>query len=134
MQCHGKEYNAHMNNGNGALLSSIRCSRAITDFQRRVYLAVSYVPIGRVTTYKAVAKRIGCGSSQAVGQALKNNPFAPAVPCHRVIASDLTAGGFQGKRRGAALVRKLELLAGEGVSFKQGRLADRKTLYTFKSR
>ncbi|MEI6515001.1 MAG: MGMT family protein [bacterium] len=98
---------------------------AVTDFQKRVYAAVSRIPKGRVSTYKGIAVRIGCGSPRAVGQALKKNPFAPEVPCHRVIASDLTIGGFQGRQAGVAIRRKEALLAAEGVYFSCGRLVER---------
>mgnify|MGYP001985229517 CR=1 FL=1 len=67
-----------------------------TAFQQRVYDAVSQIPAGKVTTYKALADSIGCGSAQAVGQALKRNPNAPKVPCHRVIGSDGKLVGYGG--------------------------------------
>ena len=102
---------------------------SITIFRTKVYRAVREVPSGKVTTYKRLARRIRCRSCQAVGQALRHNPFAPRVPCHRVIASDLTAGGFQGKTAGRAIRRKLALLAAEGVLFKDGRLADASRLW-----
>jgi len=95
-----------------------------TPFQKRVYAALEQVPRGRVTTYKQLAECLGCRSCRAVGQALKRNPYAPQVPCHRVIASDLTPGGFMGRRGGAALRRKLDLLAKEGVRFHAGKLAE----------
>ncbi len=101
----------------------------VTPFQARVYAAVTRVPCGRVTTYARLAAAVGCGSARAVGQALRRNPFAPDVPCHRVIASDLTLGGFQGRREGAALARKERLLAAEGVLFGQGRLLDSGRLF-----
>lgn len=94
----------------------------VTPFQQRVYDEVTRIPRGRVATYKDVAARIGCGSPRAVGQALKRNPFAPRVPCHRVIASDMTIGGFQGETHGIAIRRKLRMLEGEGVRFVNGRL------------
>ena len=75
-------------------------------------------------TYAALGRRIGCRSPRAIGQALRANPFAPEVPCHRVIASDLTIGGFTGRTSGPALTKKLRLLAAEGVVFKNGRLSD----------
>jgi methylated-DNA-[protein]-cysteine S-methyltransferase len=102
-----------------------------TPFQKRVYAALVLVPRGRVTTYKQLAERLGCRSCRAVGQALKRNPYAPRVPCHRVIASDLTPGGFMGRRGGAALRRKLDLLANEGVRFHAGKLAEPKRLFFF---
>jgi len=104
----------------------------VTDFQSRVYKALCEVPQCAVTTYGALARRIGCGSAQAVGNALRNNPYAPEVPCHRVIAADLSIGGFQGKREGAAIKRKRALLASEGVIFDaDGKLADPSTLWRF---
>ena len=99
-------------------------SPGISPFAARVYAALKRVPRGRVITYAALARRVGCRSPRAVGQALRANPFAPRVPCHRVIAADLTPGGFVGKTRGPALTRKLRLLAEEGVRFAEGRLAE----------
>ncbi len=97
----------------------------VTPFQRRVYEALLEVPPGCVTTYGALAARIGCASPRAVGQALGENPFAPAVPCHRVIAASLRIGGFSHQTTGAALARKRRLLLAEGVAFDAaGRLAD----------
>jgi methylated-DNA-[protein]-cysteine S-methyltransferase len=96
----------------------------VSPFARRVYEALSTVPPGRVITYAALARKIGCRSPRAVGQALRANPLAPQVPCHRVIASDLTPGGFFGHKSGPQLARKLRLLAAEGIRFKNNRLAD----------
>lgn len=87
----------------------------ISEFQRRVYLELLNIPSGSTTTYGALARRIGCRSAQAVGQALKRNPFAPDVPCHRVVAADGTLGGYNGKHDAAQLERKRSLLASEGV-------------------
>jgi methylated-DNA-[protein]-cysteine S-methyltransferase len=57
---------------------------------------------------------IGCRSAQAVGQALKKNPDAPRVPCHRVVSSDMRVGGFFGSLTDP---RKREMLEAEGVIF-----------------
>ena len=81
--------------------------REPTTFEHKVYEAVKKIPRGRVTTYKLLAACVGCGSAQAVGQALRRNPFAPRVPCHRVIASDLGIGGFAGRTAGREILRKL---------------------------
>ena len=92
-----------------ALLALDRCSR----FQRRVLLAERRIPRGRVSTYAAIARRLGCpGAARAVGQALARNPFPLLIPCHRAIRSDGTLGGFQGGIR-----MKRTLLAMEGVRF-----------------
>lgn len=89
--------------------------KSITEFQRRVYLALLEVPRGQTITYGELAKRIGCRSAQAIGQALKRNPFAPHVPCHRVVASNGAIGGFHGQREGEMIEKKLRLLREEGV-------------------
>lgn len=91
----------------------VRESKDITAFQRRVYLALLDVPRGETITYKQLGERIGCQSAQAVGQALKRNPFAPDVPCHRVIASDGSIGGFHGEREGVMIEKKRALLESE---------------------
>lgn len=96
----------------------------VTEFQQRVYAAVSAIPRGRVVTYAELARHVGCGSAQAVGQALRRNPFAPQVPCHRVVPSDLTPGGYCGRTTGRELSRKLALLEAEGVFFADGVLVD----------
>lgn len=88
---------------------------SITDFQRRVYIELLNVPRGETISYGELARRIGCGSAQAVGQALRRNPFAPDVPCHRVIAHDGAIGGFDGQRTGEKIEKKKNLLAKEGV-------------------
>jgi methylated-DNA-[protein]-cysteine S-methyltransferase len=88
-----------------------------TPFQTKVYEACRRIPRGKVSTYGSLARGIGCGSAQAVGQALRRNPFAPEVPCHRVVASDRAIGGFSGQRGGAEIHRKVALLREEGVGF-----------------
>jgi methylated-DNA-[protein]-cysteine S-methyltransferase len=87
----------------------------MTDFSEQIYRLLMNVPKGRVTTYKALAQALNTKSYRAVGQALRRNPYAPKVPCHRVVASDGTLGGFNGKRGGRELEKKKKLLASEGV-------------------
>lgn len=97
------------------IIRRVTASRDITEFQRRVYLALLDVPRGETITYGELGRRIGCRSAQAIGQALKRNPFAPDVPCHRVIAADGTLGGFHGQREGEMLAKKRRLLEDEGA-------------------
>lgn len=113
----------------------VECGKTrVTPFQARVYAALCRVPAGRVTTYRDLARAVGCASAQAVGQALRRNPFAPDVPCHRVIAADGTLGGFSGMRGGPELERKRRMLAAEGVDFQaDGHLAERERLLLFAS-
>ena len=88
-----------------------------STFQKKVYDACRHIPCGKVVTYGQLAREINCGSAQAVGQALRVNPFAPEVPCHRVIKSDRSLGGFYGHKSGPEIDRKRRLLEKEGVAF-----------------
>ena len=107
-------------------------SRAVTAFEQRVYDLVSQVPVGRVTTYAEMSRALDCRSAQAIGQALKRNPFAPEVPCHRVIRADHTIGGYAGETGGEKLALKLSLLKGEGVRFDSaGKLVSSERVFIF---
>ena len=90
----------------------------ITPFQRRGYIELLNVPAGTTITYGELARRIGCRSAQAVGQALKRNPFAPDVPCHRVVAANGTIGGYFGQCSGEMVERKRKLIEEEKKSAK----------------
>ena len=87
--------------------------REITEFQKKVFLELLKVPAGQTISYGELARRIGCRCPQAVGQALRKNPFAPDVPCHRVIRSDGKIGGYFGKTDGDMIERKRKLLESE---------------------
>ncbi|KAH8115642.1 methylated-DNA--cysteine S-met [Phellopilus nigrolimitatus] len=97
----------------------------VTAHQWAVYDAALKIPCGKVTTYGGLCTLLGGGSPRSVGSALRKNPFAPRVPCHRVISSDLSLGGFFGEwgtegNADSACRRKLEMLAREGVCFSPG--------------
>lgn len=81
-----------------------------TNFQIRVWEALLTIPPGAVTTYGALARRIGAGteSARAVGGAVARNPVAVLIPCHRVVRSTGHVGGYRWGRG-----RKLALLARE---------------------
>ncbi|MEN9361570.1 MAG: hypothetical protein RL095_3105 [Verrucomicrobiota bacterium] len=102
-----------------------------TDFQRRVWAACRLIPAGRVVTYAEMARFLECASPRAIGQALRRNPDAPATPCHRIISSRLSPGGYSGEEAGPELDRKLGLLAAEGVRFRDGLLAEAERLWQF---
>ncbi|KAF1966895.1 DNA binding methylated-DNA--cysteine S-methyltransferase [Bimuria novae-zelandiae CBS 107.79] len=102
----------------------------ITPFQSRVYALLLQIPEGKVTTYAALATALQ-SSPRAIGGALGKNPFAPEVPCHRVLASTGFIGGFKGEWEkglgdvGREQSAKKELLAAEGVVIdERGYLAD----------
>ena len=81
-------------------------ARPPTAFERRVYEATSAIPRGRVSTYGEVARLLG-SSPRAVGGALRRNPFAPAVPCHRVVARNGALTGYRwGVDRKRALLER----------------------------
>ncbi|MDF1853254.1 MAG: MGMT family protein [Verrucomicrobiales bacterium] len=105
--------------------------RPPTEFERKVYDAVQLVPKGMVTTYGLLGQYIACASAQAIGQALRRNPFAPETPCHRVVSRDLSIGGFYGTSEGEPIERKRRLLEREGVTFLENGLIDPKCCYEF---
>ena len=84
-----------------------------TSFQLKVWKYLKKIPRGRVKTYTQVAKGIGKPLAvRAVANAIGNNPNAPIIPCHRVIRSDGSLGGYSGK--GGVKTKKL-LLKKEGI-------------------
>ena len=86
-------------------------------FNQKVWALTARIPAGKVTTYGRIADALGTKGYRAVGNALNRNPYAPAVPCHRVVGSDGSLTGFAG-----GLAKKKKLLAGEGVHFRNGRV------------
>src|SRR3989344_5792651 len=98
----------------------------MNNFNESVYSMLRKVPKGKVTTYKALAEKLGTKAYRAVGQAMRCNPYAPEVPCHRVVASDGTIGGFSGKwdPNSKEVKRKILLLRKEGVKVKNNRIVD----------
>ena len=104
----------------------------ISLFRLNVLSQLLKIPEGKVSTYALLAKSINCESSQAIGQALKYNPWAPEVPCHRIIKSDFSIGGFHGHTQGEYIDKKIKLLKKEGVSINSsGMLTDRNKLFSF---
>ncbi|HYE16988.1 MAG TPA: MGMT family protein [Tepidisphaeraceae bacterium] len=88
------------------------------NFHERVWAVCCAVPKGKVTTYAAIARKLGSGGAfRAVGNALNKNPYAPRVPCHRVVGSDGSLTGFAG-----GLPKKKQLLVAEGVAFSNGKV------------
>ncbi len=81
------------------------------SFCQRVFNACKSIPHGRVTTYAAIAKAVNRPRAwRAVGNCLNKSPGLPTVPCHRVVRSDGSVGGFAFGTR-----KKIELLKQEGV-------------------
>ena len=84
-----------------------------TEFQLKVWTYLRTIPRGRVKTYSQVAKAIGKPlATRAVANAIGKNPYAPKIPCHRVIRSDGSLGGYSGK---GGVKTKRFLLKKEGI-------------------
>jgi len=87
--------------------------RGLSDFHRRVYELARRIPPGHTRTYGEIAEELGDRTlSRAVGQAMGLNPFAPVVPCHRVLAAGNKPGGFSA---GGGALTKLRMLDIEGA-------------------
>ena len=100
----------------------------VSRFAARVYRLTSKVPAGKVTTYGAIARKMGRPkASRAVGAALRANPTPIVVPCHRVVRKD---GGLAGYGGAKGVGKKAELLRREGVSVKEGRVDLSKFLFS----
>ena len=86
-----------------------------TKFQIKVWKAISKIPRGQVRTYKELAKLINKPkASRAVANACGKNPYPIKIPCHRVIRSDGSLGGYSG--RGGVITKK-DILKKEGYNF-----------------
>lgn len=96
-------------------------------FAEQCYGLLKQVPKGRVTTYKAIAEALGTKAYRAVGSAMHANPHPVEVPCHRVVKSDGTLGGYV-----FGIAEKAALLESEGVVVQAGKVVDfESVLFTF---
>jgi O-6-methylguanine DNA methyltransferase len=94
-------------------------TKHLPKYTRRVLETTYLIPLGYATSYGAIAKAVG-GGPRAVGNVMARNPFAPIVPCHRVVRSDLTLGGYGGGF-GSGLATKLQFLKRERRGFTRKR-------------
>ena len=95
-----------------------------TTHQRRVWQALTRIPVGETRTYGQIARSIQ-SSPRAVGQACRANPWPLLIPCHRVVPAASgpamsTAGGYAGKRAGSLADVKPALLVHEGALLDSG--------------
>lgn len=97
------------------------------NFNRRVLELTKKVPKGRVTTYKLIANRLHCKAYRAVGNALNKNKKPVIIPCHRVVNTGGSLGGYSG-----GLDKKIALLRKEGIKIKDKKILNFKNvLYRF---
>ena len=98
-------------------------------FQDKVLSLVKKIPKGKITTYKQIGKALRKKAYRAVGNALNKNPYAPQTPCHRVVCSDRTLGGYS-----KGVNKKIQLLKKEGIEIKKNKIIDfEKKLFRFTS-
>ncbi len=112
-------YRAFNGKNRNVRLSALDLSH-VSDFRKRVYLQLRRIPRGHVTTYGAVAKRLGGRRyARAVGTAVATNPLSLVIPCHRVVPASLKVGnyGMPGRKPSQGGYMKRRLLELEGVKF-----------------
>lgn len=98
-------------------------------FSQKVLKLVSKIPRGKVTTYKFIGERLGKRGQiyRAVGRALKENKCPIKIPCHRVVSSNGSVGGYFG-----GVKKKIKLLKKEGIEIKNNKIVDfEKVLFRF---
>ncbi len=88
-----------------------------SEFQKEVLQEVAEIPYGETKTYKQIAEAIDSKAYRAVGTAIGKNPLPIIIPCHRVIKSDLSIGGFFGGTE-----MKKEILENEGICIVNGKI------------
>lgn len=108
-------------------LLSVVCFCLFMSFNERCYEVLRVVPRGKVTTYGAIARALGSRAFRAVGRAMNVNPYAPEVPCHRVVKSDGKIGGFA-----SGSEKKIKMLQSEGVVVKDGKIDLKEFGFSFK--
>jgi len=97
------------------------------SFSAKCYSKLKEVPAGKVTTYKDLAWAINSKAYLAIGTAMNKNPFAPKVPCHRVVNFDGKIGEFSSGAK-----NKIKILEKEGIKIKNGKVQDfKKVLHKF---
>ena len=97
------------------------------NFNQKCYNLLKKVPKGMLITYKEIAKALNTKAYRAVGNAMNKNPYAPIVPCHRVVKSNGEVGGFASGTK-----KKIKLLKQEGIEIKKEKIDLNKYLYKFK--
>ncbi len=87
------------------------------DFNEKVLSLTKKIPKGKITTYKAIAQKLNSKAYRAVGNALNKNKKPVIIPCHRVVNSDGSLGGYS---RGVK--EKIKLLKKEGIGVKNNKI------------
>ena len=96
------------------------------DFNERCYRLISKIPEGKISTYKEIAKALNTKAYRAVGNAMAKNPNPISVPCHRIINSNGSVGGYA-----LGIDKKIKLLKKERVLISKGRVINYKKIIFF---
>ena len=99
-----------------------------SSFYGKIYALTKKIPRTKVTTYKELAQTLNSKAYRAVGAAMKCNPNAPTVPCHRVIYSDGNVGNYSAA---GGVKKKIKMLRKEGVEAVDGKIDLKKYLHRF---
>jgi len=100
----------------------------MTNFEERVWKIAKNIPKGKITTYGEIARKLGRPkAARAVGNALNKNPYAPQVPCHRVVKANGEIGGYA-----KGVTTKITILKKEKIEIKNNKIINfRRKLYKF---
>lgn len=99
----------------------------LSNFTKKCLKTLLAIPYGKVCTYQAIAKHMDSNAHRAVGSAMAKNPFAPEVPCHRIVRSNGEVGGYA-----FGSEKKIALLKSEGIEIKNNKVVDLENcLYRF---
>ena len=94
------------------------------SLEQRVYKKLLEVPKGKITTYGDLAKAVGLKNGQrAIGRIMNKNPYPGIIPCHRVVKSDKSVGGYA-----FGIKVKTNMLQDEGIKINQGKVLDWKKI------
>ena len=98
------------------------------NFNEKVLNLTKKIPKGRITTYKEIAKALKTKAYRVIGTALRKNKKPIIIPCHRVVNSDGTVGGYKGIKNSK---EKIKLLKKEGIKIKNNKINLKKYLFRF---
>ncbi len=89
----------------------------MSDLKKSCYNLLKQIPLGKVTTYKIIADKLGTKAYRGIGQIVGANPDAPEVPCHRVVKSNGDISGYA-----FGVDKKIALLKQEGIEVIDGKI------------
>ena len=91
----------------------------MNDFQKKVLDITKQMPCEKITTYKIIGQKMNTKAYRAIWQALTRNPYAPTIPCHRVVSSNWGIGGYA-----FWVEKKIQILKEEWISVLDGEIID----------